>query len=293
MHTLLEKPTAPSYAEYERLLAGLDENGTVCQIGFQSLGSHAVEAIRELIADDAIGPVRGIGAAGAWVRDEAYYTRAPWAGRRTLDGRDVVDGVLTNPLAHAVATALRIDGSDRAQDIAELELEQFRANDIEADDTTCLRLRTARSTPVTVAVTLCAREPSEPYLLIHGARGRITFWYKDDRVLVQRTDRGPVETVHARTDLLENLVAHLGEGAELLVPPRRTGAFMRIVEHVRTAPLPRLLPAEAWYSEPGGSAPRRIVKGIDGLVASSADTLSTFSELGASWALPTAEVYSR
>ncbi|MFI9583275.1 Gfo/Idh/MocA family protein [Streptomyces sp. NPDC052236] len=293
VHILLEKPTAPSYAEYERLLAGLDESGTVCQIGFQSLGSHAVEAIRELIADDVIGPVRGIGAAGAWVRDEAYYTRAPWAGRRTLDGRDVVDGVLTNPLAHAVATALRIDGSDRAEDIAELEVEQFRANDIEADDTTCLRLRTARSTPVTVAVTLCARKSAEPYLLIHGARGRITFWYKGDRVLVQRTDQGPVETVHGRTDLLENLVAHLDGRAELLVPPRRTGAFMRIVEHVRTAPLPRLLPAEAWYSEPGANAPRRIVKGIDGLVASSADTLSTFSELGASWALPTAEVYSR
>jgi predicted dehydrogenase len=293
VHTLLEKPTTPSYSEYERLLAGLEKNGTVCQVGFQSLGSHAVDAIRELIASDAIGPVRGIGAAGAWVRDEAYYARALWAGRRTLDGQDVVDGVLTNPLAHAVATALRIDGSDRAQDIGELELEQFRANDIEADDTTCLRLKTAHGTPVTVAVTLCARESAEPYVLIHGARGRITFWYKDDRVLVQRTDQGPVETVHARTDLLENLVAHLDEGAELLVPPRRTGGFMRIVEHVRTAPLPEPLPADAWYTAPGESAPRRIVKGIDGLVASSAETLSTFSELGASWALPTAEVYSR
>lgn len=291
-HILLEKPTTPSYAEYERLLAGLDGKGTACQVGFQSLGSHAIDAIRELIADDAIGPVLGIGAAGAWVRDEAYYTRAPWAGRRTLDGRDVVDGVLTNPLAHAVATALRIDGSDRAEDIADVELEQFRANDIEADDTTCLRLKTARGTTITIAVTLCAKNAAEPYLLIHGARGRITFWYKDDRVLVQRTQRGPVETLHARTDLLENLLAHGREGAELLVPPQRTGAFMRIVESVRTGPLPSRLPADAWYSAPGESAPRRIVKGIDGLVAASADTLSTFSELGAGWAVPPAEVHS-
>ncbi|MFJ2114443.1 MULTISPECIES: Gfo/Idh/MocA family protein [unclassified Streptomyces] len=292
VHTLLEKPTTPSYAEYERLLAGLDAYGTACQVGFQSLGSHAVEVIRELVADGAIGPVRGIGAAGAWVRDEAYYARAPWAGQRTLDDRDVVDGVLTNPLAHAVATALRIDGSDGADDIGAVELEQFRAHDIEADDTSCLRLRTAAGTPVTVAVTLCAERAGEPYVLIHGASGRITFWYKEDRVLLQRVNRGPVQTVHTRTDLLENLVAHTRGEAGLLVPPRRTGGFMRIVEAVRTAPLPVRLPPGAWYGAPGDKAPRRIVKGIDTLVEESAETLSTFSELGADWAAPPAEVHS-
>ncbi|MFF5565589.1 Gfo/Idh/MocA family protein [Streptomyces sp. NPDC012623] len=292
VHTLLEKPTTPSFAAYEGLLTGLEKYGTACQVGFQSLGSHAVEAIRKLITDGAIGEVRGIGAAGAWARDEAYYTRAPWAGRRTLDGRDVVDGVLTNPLAHALATALRIDGSDRADSVGGIRLEQFRANDIEADDTTCLRLLTGGGTAVTVAVTLCAERPDEPYVLIHGASGRITFWYKEDRVLLQRAGRGPEQTEYARTDLLENLVAHVREGAPLLVPPERTGAFMRIVESVRTAPLPAPLPADAWYSAPGGTGPRRIVRGIDALVARSAESLSTFSELGAGWAAPPAEVHS-
>ncbi|MFI6701653.1 Gfo/Idh/MocA family protein [Streptomyces sp. NPDC050509] len=318
VHTLLEKPTTPSYGEYERLLAGLAERGTACQVGFQSLGSHALDAIARLVADGAIGAVRGIGAAGAWVRDDAYHRRVPWAGRRSLNGRDVVDGVLTNPLAHAVATALRLDGSERAEDIAEIELEQFRANDIEADDTSCLRVRTARGTRITVAVTLCAERAGEPYVVVHGSRGRITFWYKEDRVLVERTDGGTAGgaggdggagagvglgsgsatdpaagTVHGRTDLLENLVAHLRDGTELLVPAPRTGAFMRIVEAIRTGPLPTPLPADAWYGVPGEKAPRRVVKGIDALVAASADTLSTFSELGAAWATPPTEVHPR
>ncbi|MFE4914486.1 Gfo/Idh/MocA family protein [Streptomyces sp. NPDC056652] len=292
-HTLLEKPTTASYPEYARLLAGLEEKGTACQVGFQSLGSHAVDAIRELVADGAIGALRGIGAAGAWVRDEAYFRRVPWAGRRTLDGRDVVDGVLTNPLAHAVATALRIDGSDLAEDLAEAELEQYRAHDIEADDTSCLRLRTAKGTRITVAVTLCAERNAEPYVLVHGTRGRITFWYKQDRVLVERTGAGPVETVHARTDLLENLVAHLRDGDPLLVPPGRTGAFMRIVEAVRTGPLPEPLPADAWYSAPGEKAPRRIVKGVDALTEAAAESLATFSELGADWGVPPERVLPR
>lgn len=284
VHTLLEKPTTASYAEYERLLAGLAATGTACQIGFQSLGSHALDAIRELVRGGAIGEVRGIGAAGAWVRDEAYYRRVPWAGRRTLDGRNVVDGVLTNPLAHAVATALRVDGGDLAESVAGIELEQFRANDIEADDTSCLRLTSAGSTRITVAVTLCAERNAEPYVVVHGTTGRITFWYKQDRVLVERAGRGPAETVYGRTDLLENLLAHLREGADLLVPPHRTGAFMRILEAVRTGPPPVPLPADAWYGADGEKGPRRVVKGVDALVAQSAETLATFSELGAGWA---------
>ncbi|WP_055554158.1 Gfo/Idh/MocA family protein [Streptomyces sp. NBRC 110028] len=291
---LLEKPPAPSYAEFTRLRDGLADLGTACQIGFQSLGSHALPAIRKLIADGAIGTVRGIGAAGAWSRDEAYYTRAPWAGHRTLGGHDVIDGVLTNPLAHAVATALRIDGADRAEDITALELELYRANDIEADDTSCLRVRTRWGTTLTAAVTLCAEEPGEPYVVVHGDQGRITFWYKQDRVRVERAGAPPETTHYARTDLLENLAAHVRDGTELLVPPDRTGAFMRVVEAVRTAPAPVPLPADAWRTEPGAGASagakRRVVTGIDQLVAAGAERLALYSELRAPWAAPPAEV---
>ncbi|MDN3295111.1 Gfo/Idh/MocA family oxidoreductase [Streptomyces ficellus] len=277
VHILLEKPPAPSYAEFRRMADGVREAGTACQIGFQSLGSHALPAIAALVAEGAVGEVTGIGAAGPWARDEAYFRRSPWAGKRRLDGTDVVDGVLTNPLAHAVATALALDGSPHAEDVAGIELELARANDIEADDTSCVRVTTARGTRVTAAVTLCAEEPGEPYVIVHGSRGRVTFWYKQDRVLVQRAGHGPVEHVHGRTDLLENLIAHVRGGEELLVPPDRTGAFMRLVEAVRTAPEPRRLPDGAWYADGG----RRVVKGIDGLLHASAATLSLFSELEA------------
>ncbi|WP_326723950.1 Gfo/Idh/MocA family oxidoreductase [Streptomyces sp. NBC_00243] len=283
VHLLLEKPPAPSYAEFRRMADGVAAAGVVCQIGFQSLGSHAVPAIRKLIAEGTLGPVVGIGAAGVWARDEAYYRRAPWAGRRRMNGADVIDGVLTNPLAHAVATALALDGSTRAEDIERIETELLRANDIESDDTSCVRITTANGR-ITVAATLCAERPDEPYVLVHGGSGRITFWYKQDRVLVQRSGRGPEELEYDRTDLLENLVEHLTDGAELLVPPDSTGAFMKVVEAIRQAPDPVELPADAWELLPGEN--RRVVHGIDGLVAAAADTLALYSELGASWALP-------
>jgi predicted dehydrogenase len=283
VHLLLEKPPAPSYAEFRRMADGVAAAGVVCQIGFQSLGSHAVPAIRELIAEGAIGELTGLGGAGAWVRNEDYFRRAPWAGKRRMDGVDVIDGALTNPLAHAVATALALGGSTRAEDVTGIETELLRANAIESDDTSCVRIGTAQGHPVTVAATLCAERADEPYVLVHGSTGRITFWYKQDRVLLQRADHGPEEFEHDRTDLLENLVAHLTTGADLLVPPEETGAFMKVVEAIRTAPDPVQLPDTAWHRVPGEN--RRVVPGIDGLVVAAADTLSLYSELGAPWAL--------
>ncbi|WP_175408703.1 Gfo/Idh/MocA family protein [Streptomyces sp. TRM64462] len=279
VHLLLEKPPAPSEAAFRRMADGVRDAGVACQIGFQSLGSQALPAIAALIEGGAIGDVTGIGAAGAWARDEAYFRRSPWAGKRRMGDTDVVDGVLTNPLAHAVATALALDGSPHAEDVTGIELELARANDIEADDTSCVRITTARGTRVTAAVTLCAEHPGEPYVMVHGRHGRITLWYKQDRVLVQRAGHGPVEHTYGRTDLLENLVRHLTRGDALLVPPHRTGAFMRVVEAVRTAPDPHPLPADRWYADE--AAGRRIVKGVDALVHASADTLSLFSELEA------------
>ncbi|WP_345619820.1 Gfo/Idh/MocA family oxidoreductase [Streptomyces ziwulingensis] len=281
-HLLLEKPPAPSYAEFRRMADGVAEAEVACQIGFQSLGSHAVPAIRELVAQDAIGEVTGVGGAGAWVRDEEYFRRSPWAGRRRLDGADVVDGALTNPLAHAVATALALGDCTRAEDVTGIETELARANDIEADDTSCVRVTTAAGRRITVAATLCAERPGEPYVVVHGTRGRITFWYKQDRVLLQRAGHGPEEYDHGRTDLLENLLDHLRTGAALLVPPETTGAFMRVVEAIRRAPDPAALPGTAWQRI--AAERRRVVPGVDALVTAAADTLSLYSELGAPWA---------
>ncbi|MFE0250473.1 Gfo/Idh/MocA family protein [Streptomyces sp. NPDC059010] len=289
VHLLLEKPPAPSYAEFRRMADGVAEAGVACQIGFQSLGSHAVPAVRTLMAEGAIGDIAGIGGAGAWARPEAYFRRAPWAGRRRLNGVDVIDGVLTNPLAHAVATALALGGTPRAEDVTGIETELLRANDIESDDTSCVRV-TTHGPQVVVGATLCAEDPDDPYVVVHGEHGRITFWYKQDRILLQRADHGPEEFEYGRTDLLENLVDHLTDGTDLLVTPDMTGAFMKVVEAIRLAPDPAPLPADAWRllrGEAGETGERRrVVPGIDGLVAAAADTLALYSELGAPWVPP-------
>ncbi|WP_084960434.1 DUF6807 family protein [Thermoactinospora rubra] len=265
-HVLLEKPPAPSTAEFERILRAVAETGRACQVGFQSLGSLAVPAARS-----AVGRIRGIGVAGAWERTTGYFTRSAWAGRRRLDGVDVMDGAMTNPFAHAVATALAVAGARSADAIEDIELELYRANAIESDDTSSARLRLADGTVVTVAVSLCAERRYEPYLHVHGEDGQARLFYTTDEIEVDG-----VRTGYGRVDLLANLLAHVRDGEELLVPLAATGAFTRFVDAVRLAPDPRPIPGEHQVIEPH----RRLLPGIAGLAVRSAAELKLLSELG-------------
>ncbi len=271
-HLLLEKPPTPTLRQW-RDLVDLT-SGVACQVGFQSLGSGAVRRLADLVRQGELGEIRGIGVHGAWSRDDAYYARAPWAGRRTLDGEPVVDGALTNPYAHAVVTALAVDGSD---DVSAIELELLRAHDIEADDTSCLRLRTSRGTTVVVAVTLCAEVEREPVLVVHGSRHRAELHYTRNRLVFDGVDE-----VFDCVSPLANLLAHLENPAVPLQSPLAScGGFMRVLEAVRTAAEP--VPIGRKWSRRRGK--RMIVAGIDDAVVHAADRLRTFAELGVPWSV--------
>lgn len=283
---LLEKPPTPTLAEFDELAALAVRCGRRCQVGFQSFGCQGIDHIRDVVAGGELGAVRGIGVFGAWVRPRRYWTRSPWAGRRQLHGRPVVDGVVTNPLAHAVATALRIDGSDRRGDLMRVHTELFRANAIEADDTSCVRILTRRGTTITAALTLCAGENHEPYVRVHGTRGSATLWYKTGRVEIV-TPSGTRTESFAHTDLLADLVEHRGDpGTPLISELPRSGAFAEVMEAVRLSGDPVPIGGEHVSVTGVGADEHVVVDGVDALAARAADSLRTYAELGAAWARP-------
>lgn len=281
----LEKPPVASLADFDMLCEAARASGRSVQIGFQSLGSHALQAIEELLASGAIGTLQGISATGRWVRDRAYYKRSRWAGKRSLNGVNVVDGVATNPLAHAVATALRIAGARTTADVATVETDLYRANDIESDDTSVIRIRTATGLPVTCALTICATESVEPYVTLQGSQGQAVFHYTEDRLTV-RTATGETEQVFGRDDLTENLLAHRREGKELISPLLDSGAFMLVLEAIRTAPPPSVIDSAYVRWEGDGDAAHAVVVGIEEALERATKEHATFSELGLPWALP-------
>lgn len=279
----LEKPPVASLADFNRLCAAASASGRGVQIGFQSLGSHALKAIEELLAAGAIGTLEGISATGRWVRDRAYYKRSRWAGKRSINGVDVVDGVATNPLAHAVATALRIAGARTTADVASVETELYRANDIESDDTSVIRIRTAAGLPITCALTICASESVEPYLTLQGSAGTAVFHYTEDRLTIE-TESGRTEKTYGRDDLTENLLAHRAHDVPLTSSLVDSGAFMLVLEAVRTAPLPAPIDPAHVHWEGECDAAHAVVVGIEDALERAGRQHATFSELGLPWA---------
>jgi predicted dehydrogenase len=266
-HVLLEKPPTPTLDGLGQLLTAQRQAGVACQVGFQAFGSLAFDELSRLIQRQALGEVRRIGVTGLWSRDAAYWARTPWAGRRMLGGLPVGDGALTNPFAHGVALALRLDGSAGHQPIRAVELETYRTRPVQAHDTASARIETARGTRVTVAVTLCAEPPSEPVIEVFGSTGSARLHYTEDRL---GTAAG--SSVHPRVDLLENLLDHLADpGVALRAPLADARGFTQVVEAVRLGPDPT--PVE-----------ERELTGLTDVVRRAAADGLLYSELGARWA---------
>ncbi|MDR7382804.1 Gfo/Idh/MocA family protein [Promicromonospora iranensis] len=298
---LLEKPTTASLAEHAELVAVAERTGRLCQVGFQTFGSHALPAVVDLIARGEVGQVTGIGAIGTWVRTAAYWARSPWAGRRRMGDRAVVDGVVTNPLAHAVATALWVGGARAGTDLAYVNTDLWRANPIEADDTSSLRAVGTDGTRYGFGLTLCAAERTPSRVIVQGTAGEIELEYEHDLVRL-RTGRVVAEKQYGRTGLLENLLrARAGE--RLLCDVRDTGAFMQVLEAVRTAPDPAPI-ADTFVDwvdgiaavtggpagkiggaqgNPEGDARHPVVHDIAEWCERAAREQRTFTELGAPW----------
>lgn len=277
----LEKPPVASLDDFARLLAVEEETGRVVQVGFQSLGSRAVQ----LLAEDQVGlgAIGRVGAVAAWSRTNGYWSRSSWAGRRSLNGQPVVDGVATNALAHAVVTALAVAGCRRMEDIASVETDLYRANAIDSDDTSVVRIRSTTGLQITCALTLCAATQTEPLVRIEGSTGQAVLAYTEDRLELEVAGETRSE-ITERTDLLENLVAFRRGEAPLLVPLRSTGAFMRVLDAVAAAAEPMRIDPRAidWQ---GADAERRpIVRDVEHWLEEAVAGSRTFTELGVPWA---------
>jgi predicted dehydrogenase len=282
---LLEKPPTASLAEFEQLSAVVAETGRACQVGFQAQASTATLRLARMVAEGRFGELRGISAVGKWVRTAQYFQRARWAGRRTLDGVAVVDGAVTNPLAHSTAAALLLDGSPGADDVRSVETELFRANPIESDDTSTVRIVTARGTTILIAVTLCALEHLEPSVIVHGSKGRAVLRYASD---TREIHEGSCTTVtkSERYDLLENLLEHRADPAvPLYCPLSATGGFTKVVEAVRVAEAPAEIPAALVRWEGEGLERHPIVVDVETWIDRASDELALFSEIRAPWTI--------
>ncbi|MFY1634531.1 Gfo/Idh/MocA family protein [Solwaraspora sp. WMMB335] len=283
---LLEKPPVLSLDEHRRLAAALAGHGRVCQVGFQALGSAALAELTAAATDGRLGTVTGISTVAAWRRDDAYYRRSPWAGRRSVHGQPSLDGALANPLAHATMQCLAVAAAVEPGAPMLVELERYRVRPIEVDDTASMRITLDSGLAIVVAVTLAGEEFIAGEVLVHGTAGTAVLEYPTDRLRLPGEPQ--LTVVPGRVGLLENLLAHRRDpaGVALVAPLARTEAFTALLEVVQAAPEPCLLGADRTASTGTVGADRVLtIDGINAIVRRSAAELALFSEQEVPWAV--------
>lgn len=284
---LLEKPPLLAVAEHRALMQVLARTGRACQVGFQALGSAALAELAATVSQGGLGVVTAVSAVGAWQRPDSYYQRTPWAGKRSVDGRQVLDGALANPFAHAIMQCLAVAEAVAGTPVwpVEIELERYRARPIEVDDTAVLRVRTDRGPLVLVAVSLCGDARVDGDVLVHAEPGRAVLGYTTDRLRLPGEPTARV--VPGRVGLLENLLAHRAEPqVPLLAPLRRAAGFTALAEALLWAPEPHDI--DPSFLEAHGDGPARVVtvRGITRLLRRCAAQLALPADLGTAWAAP-------
>jgi predicted dehydrogenase len=277
---MLEKPPVASMAEHRTLVAALDAAGLACQVGFQALGSTAWTQFRQVLPD--LGPLTGITAAASWKRDDIYYGRSPWAGRRSVDGRPVIDGSLVNPLAHAVMQALAGASAAGAGHPRELAVERYRTRTIEVDDTAFARITFDSGLRVIVAVTLAGEDFIAGEIEARGKDGRVLIEYPTDRLALPGS--GALVEVPGRTDLLANLLDHRADGTPLLVPLTATADFTAVLAALTDAglPAPHLLDGDPVVID----GAHRTITGVNEVIREVVSSMELPSERGVPWAVP-------
>ena len=145
-NVLCEKPLCASIDDARKIERAEAAAGKFVRVGYQLSFSRAVLALKADIAGGLFGKPLMFKTIVHYPRDEAYYARNGWAGRRRMpDGRLTLDSPLHNAVSHHINNMLFLlgDAPDRAAEPASVQAELYRGNpDADNFDTAALRCAT-------------------------------------------------------------------------------------------------------------------------------------------------------
>lgn len=273
---LLEKPPFACMKDFEDMIELEKKTGRCVQVGFQSIGSLAIDALKS--GELGLGKITSVRATGNWLRRAAYWKRSQWVGKRSIGDIYAMDGVATNALAHAVETALHVAGVTEASEVIDVAVEAYRSQAIDTDDTVSLRVTSTNGVKVFAALTLCASEQQKPQVEVVGDNGTAVFGYVTDEVTIDGT-------VHSfgRVNMLENLLEHRNTGERLRLPLRSSGSFMCVLDAIRQTD-PVHIERKYIDVRDSGDESHPIIQDIEEWIRKAAASDSLFSEVGAPWA---------
>jgi predicted dehydrogenase len=302
-NVLLEKPPAVTLQDMDRMIAVRKRTGNVFAVGFQHTSERSFVRFSELILGGTIGRVTTVCAAGAWKRTRGYFTRSPWVGKLVFEGKYVLDGTINNPFSHLLMNCLILSGLQDHEEVSPewIQAELYHANDIESEDTSCLRANMENGVEIFYCASICGQDSGIPFILVEGTDGKAS-WDYDGRI--KRWDRYDqlksdltVES-DRRYDHLVNFTDFLkGRTPKLSCTLEATRKFV-LTANLAFESAGKTRKISEVYTEKWDGQGRRIdnlkhvddflcVKNIESIMELAVKSKKLFSEIGVEWATGT------
>ncbi len=229
----LEKPPVATLAELDELLAASRRTGIPVSVAFNSLYGHQIQQLKKELIRGDYGCVHRVRGVAGWIRTDAYFARADWAGKLKVGANWVYDGTINNPLAHLLCNNLFFAAPEHHA-LAEpdsVEAELWHGHHIESEDTSSLRIVTKNGVEVFTHMTLCPEEELEALSVIDSELASISVLdFKTVRIDWHDGRREVRESYKEnRIEMLENLCHSFREGSSSCCPLSMTRPFTQVV----------------------------------------------------------------
>lgn len=297
IHVLTEKPPCIAIEDLDEMIQAAKASGRVGAVNFQNTSGEAFRMLLKHIQDGTIGDITAVTGIGMWRRTRSYFRRTSWAGRLTLNGDYVLDGPICNALSHLLNNCLIAAGGGDPQRAKPewVQAELYRGNEIDSEDTSCIRIAAANGVRIHYYATLCNHENATPFIKVAGVRGELTWSF--DNVLSITDRSGQTESMDfGPEDLSRKMYVNLidvmtGKQKRLFSSIEDCRSFLLAANGAFTSSgSVHKIPDEALDVVPAADSEYVHVRRIGDYIQQASEQGKLFSELSAGWGVPSRKV---
>lgn len=297
-HVLLEKPPAATIQDVDKLIELQRNSDKWIAVNFQHLFNPMTQRLKKQLASGEFGAVKSIRSRALWMRPEPYFSRSSWSGKMKVGGEWVLDGTIGNPLAHLLAESLYLATPEPGMAVpVNIQAELYHGNQIESEDTSCLRLETEDGIPVFFCASLCSKDMTPMFCEIETEKAdlcltdyfQLSIHWKDGRVEDAETPGN--DNNLDRLIMLKGLVESLVNNERPLITVEECRPYMLAWNGAfESFGVPAAVPESVIVSEVNEMGPVRCIPGFLELAEKASREMKLFSELDVDWAVPGSSV---
>ena len=178
INVLVEKPAAPDMESLAAMKKAEDGSGAFAAVGFQYNYHKTTRDLKRLLLSGELGRIKRLRGCCMWPRNNQYYGRNGWSGKRSANGYPVNDSPFSNATAHYLMLLLYFAGSEQdrgAMPVSVTGTLQRGTPEIESCDTAELHYQLDNGLPLDYYCSHSCRDVKGPILKIECEKAEVTW----------------------------------------------------------------------------------------------------------------------